>query len=51
MKKLNSVIVGDPNRLPELWLSDDPNRFYSDLNFDERINFNDYARYLRMKGL
>lgn len=51
MKKLNSVIVGDPNWLPELWLSDDPNRFYADLNFDERINFIDYAIYLRMKGL
>lgn len=51
MKKLNSVIVGDPNWIPLLWLSNDPNKFYADLNFDEQINFVDYATYLRIKGL
>jgi len=53
MKKLNSIIVGDPNRLTDehYWLSTDPNHFCADLNFDKHINFYDYARYLKMKEM
>lgn len=29
------------------WLSTDPNHFCADLNFDDNINFFDYAVYLK----
>ena len=50
MKKASSIIHGDPCDLPFYWLSTDPNHRCADLNFDNEINFFDYAIYLRMKN-
>ena len=49
-KKLTSIIIGSPDRLHNYWLSNDPNHFCADLNFDGYIDFFDYAEYLRLKS-
>jgi hypothetical protein len=51
MKKIDSIRRGHPQWLMDYWLSCDPNHFCADLNSDKKINFFDYALYLKMKGL
>lgn len=48
LKKFYSVPTNHPHRLPEWWLSTDPNYFCADFNFDNTINFYDYAWYFRL---
>ena len=46
-KKLNSVGY----KAVDYWLSTDPNHRCADLNFDDQINFFDYAVYLKISEM